>query len=167
MKCNDDKPVVGERNTAAFMDKKNATEKVFEESVETILKNATNLQNLDSWKPSEVYRLLATGAYCRDYGGLYEFRLVNGKKLVSTSGLDQPFNVYGDIAVSFSHMPHGTVAPVPYIRASLNEQAINRQREAFEAGWKAAESSIDAFAATMSGWRLFGSGQLMRQWVDI
>ena len=135
--------------------------------METILRNATNLPNLDNWKPSEVYRLLATGAYCRDHRGFYEFRLVSGKKLASISGLNQPFNVYGDIAVSFSHMPHGTVAPVPYVQASLNKRVIDQQREAFEAGWEAAASSIDAVAATMTGWRLFGLGQVMRQWVDI
>lgn len=141
-----------------------------EGAVKRILKRAADVNKAPaSLSPCDNCKMLS-----RHSGGIYQFRMINRNHFRGyeheLDAFQVPFNIYGNTALSKSFVSASkleTVAPIPHLEISFNQDAIAAQREHFNKLWDLAASTIDAFAETMTDWDALGDGKLLTQWARI
>jgi hypothetical protein len=58
-------------------------------------------------------------------------------------------------------------APIPSLEVCFGKEDIMKQQQLFDEAWRNASVDVDVFANTMDDWDMFGTGELMKKWVDI
>lgn len=144
----------------------------FERSLAVMLKEFRRRYMKNAGSPNEVYAQVAAESNNMTFG----VRLIT-KNIFDRFGndrmardIDQPFNVYGDLAVSRSvvrHFENENTPPVPHVRASVNPSDIEKYRNYFDQMWSKSGDDVRLFFEEDDDWEVFGTGELVERWRDL
>ncbi|MCG8604357.1 hypothetical protein MJD09_05075 [bacterium] len=146
--------------------------KQFEKSFEALLKRLQKKFKLNrNASPKEVWDIVSTESPARRVC----VRLINRSQIEHAEAVEfhevqQPFNVYSDVAVSRTMIRSTSTGyhPIPHLEVSLNPRHIQEQAKKFDEMWKkTGDTRSDIFVDDDKFDESFGRANLVRRWIAL